>query len=77
MLGPQILASSVKRIDSGVRLAMELYAAHRLPGGRDVLLDVGNDGVALVGVSDRVSPAVRIAVERLAAALRTRDQRRS
>jgi basic membrane lipoprotein Med (substrate-binding protein (PBP1-ABC) superfamily) len=55
-LGPQILASSVKRIDSGVRLATELYAAHRLPGGRDVLLDVGNDGVALVGMSDRVQP---------------------
>jgi basic membrane protein A len=77
-LGPYILASAVKRFDSAVRIAMELYAAGRLPGGRDVHLNVGNDGVALVrGTSDRVSPAHWAAVERVAAAFRRRDLARA
>jgi len=73
-LGPHILASSIKRIDSAVRIAMQLYVAHRLPRGRDVLLNVGNDGVALVGMNDRVSPAHRLAVARVAASMRRRDE---
>jgi DNA-binding SARP family transcriptional activator/basic membrane lipoprotein Med (substrate-binding protein (PBP1-ABC) superfamily) len=75
-LGTQILASSIKRIDSAVRIGMELYAAHRLPAGRDVPLDLGNDGVGLVGISDRVDPVVRDRLERVATALRARDRRK-
>src|SRR5204863_4815358 len=73
-LGPHILASSIKRADSAVLIAMELYAAHKLPAGRDVLLNLGNDGVGLVGINDRVSDSMRLQLERVAAGLRARDR---
>jgi DNA-binding SARP family transcriptional activator len=73
-LGPQVLASSIKRGDSAVRIAMELYAEHKLPAGRDVELNLGNDGVGLVGLSDQISASVRSRLERVAAELRARDR---
>ena len=76
-LGPQILASSVKHIDSSVRIAMELYAAGKLPPGRDLQFNLGNDGVGGVGINPSVSPAIRAKLEQVAAAVRARDQRRA
>jgi basic membrane protein A len=77
-LGPHILASAITRMDSAVRIAMELYAAGRLPGGRDIHLNVGNDGVALVGMNrSAVSAAHRRAIARVAARMRLRDQART
>jgi basic membrane lipoprotein Med (substrate-binding protein (PBP1-ABC) superfamily) len=69
-----VLASSIKRGDSAVRIAMELYAEHKLPAGRDVELNLGNDGVGLVGLSDQISASVRSRLERVAAELRARDR---
>jgi basic membrane protein A and related proteins len=75
-LGPQILASSIKHTDSAARIAMELYAAGKLPAGRDLQFNLGNDGVGLVGISPAVSPAMPATLERAAAAMQARDQRR-
>jgi DNA-binding SARP family transcriptional activator/basic membrane lipoprotein Med (substrate-binding protein (PBP1-ABC) superfamily) len=75
-LGPQILASSIKHTDSAARLAMELYAAGKLPAGRDLQFNLGNDGVGLVGIDPSVSPQIRDRLETVAAAIRARDQRR-
>lgn len=73
-LGPQVLASSIKRGDSAVRIAMELYAEHKLPAGRDIELNLGNDGVGLVGLNDQISASVRSRLEQVAAELRAHDR---
>ncbi len=71
-LGPHILASAVKRFDNAVGLVVQLYVDGHLPQGRDVRLDLANDGVGLVGISDRVPQSVRARLERVAAELRAR-----
>jgi basic membrane lipoprotein Med (substrate-binding protein (PBP1-ABC) superfamily) len=70
-LGPAILASAVKRFDSAVELAVQLYLQSQLPRGSDIVLNAGNDGVQLVGLSGRVSQVVRSRVARVAAQLET------
>ncbi len=75
-LGPQILASVVKRFARATQLAVTLFASGRLPGGQDLRFDFASNSIGLVGVSDRVPPAVRAKVEAVAAELRARDQAR-
>lgn len=72
-VGPAVLASAVKRFDRAVLLAVQLYTRHRLPQGQDALLNLGNDGIALVGLSSAVTPDVRAKVEQVAEALRSSD----
>ena len=75
-LGPEILGSVVKQFDRATQLAVTLFASGRLPGGQDLRLDLASDSIGLVGINDRVPPAVRAKVEKVAAKLRARDQAR-
>ncbi len=75
-LGPEILGSVVKQIDRATQLAVTLFASGQLPGGQDLRLDLASDSIGLVGINDRVPPAVRAKVEKVAARLRARDQAR-
>ncbi|HET7044979.1 MAG TPA: BMP family ABC transporter substrate-binding protein [Gaiellaceae bacterium] len=76
-LGPHILASAVKRLDQAPELAIKLFLDGALPPGRVVRLDLSSDSVGLVGISGRVPAAVRSRLERVAADLRRRDNRRA
>lgn len=69
-LGPQILASAVKRLDRATALGVTLFANASLPAGGDLRLDLANDAVGLVGISDRVPERVRARLEAVAARLR-------
>jgi DNA-binding SARP family transcriptional activator/basic membrane lipoprotein Med (substrate-binding protein (PBP1-ABC) superfamily) len=76
-LGPEILGSVVKHIDRATQLAVTLFASGQLPGGQDLRLDLASDSIGLEGINDRVPPAVRAKVEKVAARLRARDQARA
>ena len=76
-LGPHIIASAVKRLDRAPELAIKLFLDGSLPGGQNILLDLGSDSVGLVGISSSVPPGVRDRLERVAADLRQRDRKRS
>jgi DNA-binding SARP family transcriptional activator len=69
-LGPQILASAVKRLDRATALAVTLFANGSLPAGGDLRLDLANDALGLVGISDRVPERARARLEAVAARLR-------
>ncbi|HET7647517.1 MAG TPA: BTAD domain-containing putative transcriptional regulator [Gaiellaceae bacterium] len=69
-LGPQILASAVKRLDRATALGVTLFANGSLPAGGDLRLDLANDAIGLVGISDRVPGRVRARLEAVAARLR-------
>jgi basic membrane lipoprotein Med (substrate-binding protein (PBP1-ABC) superfamily)/DNA-binding SARP family transcriptional activator len=58
-LGPQILASAVKRFDRAVFLAVLWYTEGRLPSGRDVVLGLRDNAVGLAGINPRVPQAIR------------------
>ena len=73
----QILASVVKHFDRATQQAVTLFAAGRLPGGRDLSLDLSSGSIGLVGINSRVPQAVRVKVEKVAAELRARDQSRN
>jgi DNA-binding SARP family transcriptional activator/basic membrane lipoprotein Med (substrate-binding protein (PBP1-ABC) superfamily) len=72
----QILASVVKHFDRATQQAVTLFAAGRLPGGRDLLLDLSSGSIGLEGINERVPKAVSAKVEKIAASLRARDQGR-
>ena len=73
-LGPQILASAVKRIDRAIEAIVALDVDGKLPRGGNVTLNLANDAVGLVGISDQVPEATRRKLETVAAKLRAQDQ---
>ena len=73
-LGPQILASAVKRIDRAVEAIVALAVNGELPRGGNVILNLSNDAVGLVGISDRVPDSARRKLEAVAAELRASGQ---
>jgi DNA-binding SARP family transcriptional activator/basic membrane lipoprotein Med (substrate-binding protein (PBP1-ABC) superfamily) len=75
-LGPQILASVVKRLDNATQIAITLFASRQLPGGQDLRFDFANQGIGLVHINNRVPRAIRAKVEAVAANLTARDQAR-
>jgi DNA-binding SARP family transcriptional activator/basic membrane lipoprotein Med (substrate-binding protein (PBP1-ABC) superfamily) len=75
-LNSQILGSVVKHFDRATQLAVTLFASGRLPGGRDIRLDLSSGSIGLVGINNRVPPAVRAKVEAVASKLRAGDQAR-
>jgi basic membrane lipoprotein Med (substrate-binding protein (PBP1-ABC) superfamily)/DNA-binding SARP family transcriptional activator len=72
-LTPAILASAVKRFDNAVEFAVQLYLQHRLPRKADVQLNAANDGIELMGISPRVSDAIRQRLARVTTELEQRD----
>jgi basic membrane protein A and related proteins len=69
-LGPHILASTVKRGDQAVLLAVRSFLNRTLPGGKTLTLGLDDDAVGLVGLSPSVPDSIRRKVERMAAVLR-------
>ena len=68
-LGPHILASTVKRVDRAVELAVRWYLQGSLPHG-DVRLDLDDDAVGIISLSPEVPPAIRRQVAAVAAKAR-------
>jgi len=76
-LGPQILASVVKRFDRATLLAVTKLLSGQLPRGEDIRLDLASGNIGLVSISDQVPRAVRLKVDALEAKFLARDQARS
>jgi len=58
-LGPQVLASTVKRFDRGIVVAAQLLTEGALPRGRDLVLGLRQGAVGIVGINPDVPAAVR------------------
>jgi basic membrane protein A len=72
-MGPQVIASVVKRFDSAIEYSIALYLEHRLVSGHDITLNLGNEAVSLVGISPQVPPSVRARIEHVISVMRARD----
>ena len=57
-LGPHILTSAVKRVDTSVFDTIKAVQDGTFKGGEDATFDLANDGVALGKISPKVSPAI-------------------
>lgn len=71
-LGPHILASTVKRIDRAVELAVSWFLQGSLPQS-DVLLGLDDDAVGIGGISLEVPQDIRRKVAAVAASLRAAE----
>jgi basic membrane protein A len=73
----QILASVVKRFDRATQLAVTLFASGRLPGARDIRLDLSSGSIGLEGINVRVPQVVRAKIGAVETKLRAGDQARN
>ena len=73
-LGPRILASAVKRFDRATEAVVAYAVQGKLPNAGNVTLNLANDAVGLVGISNQVPESNRRKLEAVAARLRARDQ---
>jgi hypothetical protein len=64
----------VKRFDQALVFTVRSHARGALPAGRDVLLGVGEDAVAIAGISPSVPEPVRRKLARVAATLRKGEE---
>jgi basic membrane lipoprotein Med (substrate-binding protein (PBP1-ABC) superfamily)/DNA-binding SARP family transcriptional activator len=71
-LGTHILASTLKRYDRAVELAVRWFLEGTLPRG-DVVLGLDADAVGIAGISSEVPPTIRRKVARLEASLRAAE----
>lgn len=73
-LGPHILASTVKRGDQAVLIAVRSFLNRTLRGGKTLTLGLDDGVVGLVGLSPSVPDSVRRRVASMAAALRKAER---
>jgi DNA-binding SARP family transcriptional activator/basic membrane lipoprotein Med (substrate-binding protein (PBP1-ABC) superfamily) len=71
-LGPHILASTVKRVDRAIELAVRLFLQGSLPSG-DIVLGFDDDAVGISGISPEVPHDIRKKVAAAAASLRAAE----
>jgi basic membrane lipoprotein Med (substrate-binding protein (PBP1-ABC) superfamily)/DNA-binding SARP family transcriptional activator len=71
-LGSHILASTVKRVDRAIELAVRGFVQGSLPEG-DVLLGLDDDAVGISGISPEVPQEIRRKVAAVAASLRAAE----
>jgi basic membrane protein A and related proteins len=64
-LGPHILTSAVKRVDSAVLQAIQLVQNGSFAGGEDSVFDVASEGVGLGEISDEVPDDLRAELDDL------------
>lgn len=69
-LGAHVLASTVKRMDRAVELAVRWFVQGTLPAGEDIVLGVEDDAVGVAGISPDVPAEIRSKIARLAASFR-------
>jgi basic membrane protein A and related proteins len=69
-LGPQVLASVVKRRDQAVQLGIMEFASRQLPSGQDLQLDLASGNIGLVHINGEVPATVRARFEKVDAKLR-------
>jgi len=66
-LGPHILTSAVKRVDTGVFLTVKAAQAGTLKGGTDLVFNLKNGGVALGKISPKVPATFKTRINALRA----------
>jgi basic membrane protein A len=66
-LGPHILTSAVKRVDTGVFLTVKAAQAGTLKGGNDLVFNLKNGGVALGKISPKVPASFKARINALKA----------
>jgi basic membrane protein A len=71
-LGAHILASTVKRYDRGVELAVRWFLEGTLPRG-DLVLGLDDDAVGIAGISPEVPTLIRKKLARVEASLRAAE----
>jgi basic membrane lipoprotein Med (substrate-binding protein (PBP1-ABC) superfamily)/DNA-binding SARP family transcriptional activator len=69
-LGSHVLASTVKRTDRAVELAVRWFVQGTLPAGEDIVLGLEDDAVGVAGISPEVPAEIRSKIARLAATFR-------
>jgi basic membrane protein A len=69
-LGSHVLASTVKRMDRAVELAVRWFVQGTLPAGEDIVLGLEDDAVGVAGISPEVPAEIRSKIARLAATFR-------
>jgi basic membrane lipoprotein Med (substrate-binding protein (PBP1-ABC) superfamily)/DNA-binding SARP family transcriptional activator len=69
-LGSHVLASTVKRMDRAVELAVRWFVQGTLPAGEDIVLGLDDDAVGVAGISPEVPAEIRSKIARLAASFR-------
>jgi basic membrane protein A len=72
-LGSHVLASTVKRYDRAVELALRWYVQGTLPAGEDIVLGLNDDAVGVAGISADVPAEIRSEIARLAASFRREE----
>ena len=65
-LGPQVLTSALKRVDSSVYATVQQVLAGKFAGGKDAVFSLRNDGVGLGKISPKVPKAFVQQVEAIA-----------
>lgn len=73
-LGPEVLATVLRRSDLAVQLAVKRFASGQLPHGQDLSLDLAGGIIGLAGISTRVPKTVRAKVAAIEEKLSARNQ---
>jgi basic membrane protein A len=72
-LGSHVLASTLKRYDRAVELALRWFVQGTLPAGEDIVLGLDDDAVGVAGISADVPAEIRSKIARLAASFRRKE----
>jgi basic membrane lipoprotein Med (substrate-binding protein (PBP1-ABC) superfamily)/DNA-binding SARP family transcriptional activator len=72
-LGSHVLASTVKRYDRAVELAVRWFVQGTLPASEDIVLGLDDDAVGVAGISADVPAEIRSKIAHLAASFRREE----
>lgn len=72
-LGSHVLASTLKRFDRAVELALRWFVQGTFPAGEDIVLGLDDDAVGVAGINAAVPAEIRSKVAHLAASFRQKE----
>jgi basic membrane protein A len=72
-LGSHVLASTVKRNDRAVELAVRWFMQDTLPAGDDIVLGLDDEAVGIAGISANVPTEIRSKIAHVAASFRQEE----